>query len=63
MKPADRKKGNRRAVFFAGKQLRVVRINWSDWVPDHQLCVDYIAKLTIRLIVENARVINADPDT
>ena len=28
-----------------------------------KLAVDYIAKLTIRLIVNVARVINADPDT
>jgi len=47
MKPADRTKVNRRVVFFAGKAA-----------PGY-----YIAKLTIRLIVNVARVINADPDT
>jgi len=47
MTPAQRKKVNPRAVFFAGKAA-----------PAY-----YIAKLTIRLIVNVARVINADPDT
>ncbi|KDR78010.1 hypothetical protein GALMADRAFT_244981 [Galerina marginata CBS 339.88] len=47
MKPAERKKVNRRVVFFAGKAA-----------PAY-----FIAKLTIRLIVNVARVINADPDT
>ncbi|KAF5353527.1 hypothetical protein D9756_007833 [Leucocoprinus leucothites] len=47
MSPAERKKSNRKVVFFAGKAA-----------PAY-----YIAKLTIRLIVNVARVINADPDT
>jgi len=47
MKPAERKKVNPRAVFFAGKAA-----------PAY-----FIAKLTIRLIVNVARIINADPDT
>lgn len=47
MTPAERKKSNRKVVFFAGKAA-----------PAY-----YIAKLTIRLIVNVARVINADPDT
>jgi starch phosphorylase len=47
MKPEERKKVNARAVFFAGKAA-----------PAY-----YIAKLTIRLIVNVARIINNDPDT
>ncbi|KAF8885655.1 glycogen phosphorylase [Infundibulicybe gibba] len=47
MSPAERKKVNKRVVFFAGKAA-----------PAY-----YIAKLTIRLIVNVARVINDDPDT
>ncbi|KAF7307131.1 Alpha-1,4 glucan phosphorylase [Mycena indigotica] len=47
MSPAERKKVNSRAVFFAGKAA-----------PAY-----YIAKLTIRLIVNVAKVINADPET
>ncbi|KIK71408.1 glycosyltransferase family 35 protein [Collybiopsis luxurians FD-317 M1] len=47
MSAEERKKINPRAVFFAGKAA-----------PGY-----YIAKLTIRLIVNAARVINADPDT
>ncbi|KAG6879580.1 hypothetical protein C0992_001194 [Termitomyces sp. T32_za158] len=47
MTPAQRKKVNNRVVFFAGKAA-----------PAY-----YIAKLTIRLIVNVARIINADPDT
>ncbi|KAF8963280.1 glycogen phosphorylase [Flammula alnicola] len=47
MTPAEKKLVNRRVVFFAGKAA-----------PAY-----YIAKLTIRLIVNVARVINADPDT
>ncbi|KAG6910455.1 hypothetical protein DXG01_010380 [Tephrocybe rancida] len=47
MTPAQRKKTNNRVVFFAGKAA-----------PAY-----YIAKLTIRLIVNVARIINADPDT
>ncbi|KAJ8690782.1 Non-essential glycogen phosphorylase [Pleurotus ostreatus] len=45
--PALRKKVNPKVVFFAGKAA-----------PAY-----YIAKLTIRLIVNVARVINADPET
>ncbi|KAF7976533.1 hypothetical protein HWV62_13809 [Athelia sp. TMB] len=45
--PAERKKTNPKAVFFAGKAA-----------PGY-----YIAKLTIRLIVNVARIINADKDT
>jgi starch phosphorylase len=45
--PEERKKVNPRVVFFAGKAA-----------PGY-----YIAKLTIRLIVNAARVLNADPDT
>jgi len=47
MTPEERKKANPRAVFFAGKAA-----------PAY-----YIAKLTIRLIVNVAKVINEDPDT
>jgi len=47
MSVAERKKINPRAVFFAGKAA-----------PAY-----HIAKLTIRLIVNVARVLNADPDT
>jgi starch phosphorylase len=47
MKPEERKKVIPRNVFFAGKAA-----------PGY-----YIAKLTIRLIVNVARVINADPET
>ncbi|KAF8903189.1 glycogen phosphorylase [Mucidula mucida] len=47
MSPKDRKRINPRVVFFAGKAA-----------PAY-----FIAKLTIRLIVNVARVINADPDT
>ncbi|KAJ8494788.1 hypothetical protein ONZ45_g13120 [Pleurotus djamor] len=47
MTVAERKKVNPKVVFFAGKAA-----------PAY-----FIAKLTIRLIVNVARVINADPDT
>jgi len=47
MTPAERKKVNPKVVFFAGKAA-----------PGY-----YIAKLTIRLIVNVARIINADADT
>ncbi|KAJ7213287.1 glycosyltransferase family 35 protein [Mycena rebaudengoi] len=47
MSAAEKKKVNPRVVFFAGKAA-----------PAY-----YIAKLTIRLIVNVARIINADPDT
>ncbi|KIJ64336.1 glycosyltransferase family 35 protein [Hydnomerulius pinastri MD-312] len=47
MTPGERKKVTPRNVFFAGKAA-----------PGY-----YIAKLTIRLIVNVARIINADPDT
>ncbi|OBZ74400.1 Glycogen phosphorylase [Grifola frondosa] len=47
MTPAERKKVNPKVVFFAGKAA-----------PGY-----YIAKLTIRLIVNVARIINVDPDT
>ncbi|KAI6143212.1 glycosyltransferase family 35 protein [Pisolithus tinctorius] len=47
MSPSERKKLTPRNVFFAGKAA-----------PGYE-----IAKLTIRLIVNVARVVNADPDT
>ncbi|KAF8494939.1 glycosyltransferase family 35 protein [Russula emetica] len=47
LKPEERKKVVKKVVFFAGKAA-----------PAY-----YIAKLTIQLIVNVARVINADPDT
>ncbi|KAA1466891.1 glycosyltransferase family 35 protein [Dentipellis sp. KUC8613] len=47
MTPAERKKVQKKVVFFAGKAA-----------PGY-----YIAKLTIRLIVNVARIINKDPDT
>ncbi|KAI0078412.1 glycosyltransferase family 35 protein [Panus rudis PR-1116 ss-1] len=47
MTPAERKKVNPKVVFFAGKAA-----------PGY-----YIAKLTIKLIVNAALVINSDPDT
>ena len=47
MTPAARKKVNPRVVFFAGKAA-----------PGY-----YIAKLVIKLIVNAARIINADPET
>lgn len=47
MTPEQRKKVNPKVVFFAGKAA-----------PGY-----YIAKLTIRLIVNVARIINEDPDT
>ncbi|KAF8646197.1 hypothetical protein AX16_007340 [Volvariella volvacea WC 439] len=47
MTPAERKKVNPRVVFFAGKAA-----------PAY-----YIAKLTIRLIVNVARILNNDPET
>ncbi|KAL4248795.1 Alpha-1,4 glucan phosphorylase [Abortiporus biennis] len=47
MTPAERKKVNPKVVFFAGKAA-----------PGY-----YIAKLTIRLIVNVARIINDDPET
>ncbi|KAG5642659.1 hypothetical protein DXG03_002371 [Asterophora parasitica] len=47
LSPAERKKVVSRVVFFAGKAA-----------PAY-----YIAKLTIRLIVNVARIINSDPDT
>ncbi|KAK7017598.1 alpha-1,4 glucan phosphorylase [Favolaschia claudopus] len=47
MSAAEKKKVNPRVVFFAGKAA-----------PAY-----YIAKLTIRLIVNVARIINEDPDT
>lgn len=47
MTPEERKKVNPKAVFFGGKAA-----------PAY-----YIAKLTIRLIVNVAKVINSDPDT
>ncbi|KAK7680825.1 hypothetical protein QCA50_016135 [Cerrena zonata] len=47
MTPEERKKVNPKVVFFAGKAA-----------PGY-----YIAKLTIKLIVNVARIINVDPDT
>ncbi|PFH49284.1 glycosyltransferase family 35 protein [Amanita thiersii Skay4041] len=47
MSPEERRKVNKKVVFFAGKAA-----------PAY-----YIAKLTIRLIVNVARIINDDPDT
>jgi len=47
LSPEERKKVVKKVVFFAGKAA-----------PGY-----YIAKLTIRLVVNVARVINADPDT
>ena len=81
MSPAERKKVNKRVVFFAGKaapackSLRSMRScaipdsspqttsrNWfatETYLSIHQLT----NAQTIRLIVNVARVINADPDT
>ncbi|EMD35202.1 glycosyltransferase family 35 protein [Gelatoporia subvermispora B] len=47
MTPEERKKVNPKVVFFAGKAA-----------PGY-----YIAKLTIRLIINAARILNADPET
>lgn len=64
MKPADRKKVNRRVVFFAGKAAPACMpyTIWLEYLTSN-FNIDYIAKLTIRLIVNVAHVINADPDT
>jgi len=61
MKPADRKEVNRRVVFLPERRRRVVRLKWLIGFLITKLSVDYIAKLTIRLIVNVARVINTDP--
>lgn len=81
MSPAERKKVNKRVVFFAGKAAPACESWWSlcarVWL--HLLCRLYrkigllydrldvsdrlINAQTIRLIVNVARVINADPET
>lgn len=81
MSPAERKKVNKRVVFFAGKaapackSLRSTRSraipdsspqttsrNW--FVTETYLSIHQLTNAqTIRLIVNVARVINADPDT
>jgi starch phosphorylase len=64
MKPADREKVNRRVVFFAGKAAPGCTSNLLCFgCLTSSSAVDYIAKLTIRLIVNVASVINADSDT
>ncbi|KAI1795462.1 glycogen phosphorylase [Ganoderma leucocontextum] len=56
MSPEERKKVNPKVVFFAGKAA-------PGFVLTHESTPDYIAKLTIRLIINVARIINHDPDT
>lgn len=63
MSPKDRKRINPRVVFFAGKAAPACKDMFSRADLILNVHVDFIAKLTIRLIVNVARVINADPDT
>ena len=66
MSAEEKKKVNPRVVFFAGKAAPACKF-YSVFVSFVLIYVyrstDYIAKLTIRLVVNVAKVINADPDT
>lgn len=64
MTPAERKKTNPRVVFFGAKAAPACMSCFFLHIAPYLIPVtDYIAKLTIRLIVNVANVINADPET
>jgi glycogen phosphorylase len=65
MSAEERKKVNPKVVFFAGKAAPGCKIAILIYrTPLIRIrSTDYIAKLTIRLIVNVARIINADTDT